>query len=262
MKAPDNFTILLVDDSIEELRFLVATLRRVGYKIVICKSGKDAITRIPVLQPDIILLDVCMPGMGGFALVRLLQQDPLLKSIPVIFLSAASASVNKLEGLKLGAVDYITKPANEEEVLLRIGIHLKSRTSSDTLSNFSHLENEMLPKADSTLSFEEQVINAISQLLEADYSKDIGCDAICKAVGLGRHRINDIYRERFGVTMMTWWREKKLQKAKEMLEKTQVSIQSISDDLGFSAASNFSNTFSERFGVSPREFRASSRVNS
>ena len=258
MKSVHQFTLLLVDDSVEELRFLVAMLRRVGYKLVICRSGRDAIARIPVLAPDLILLDVRMPGMSGFAVLRILKQDTSMKHIPVIFLSAANDTSDKLEGLRLGAVDYISKPANEEEVLLRIGVHLRHEPEEkDDLPDVVLELDETVDGMASNI-LDDHILGAVCHLLEKDYAKDVTSEFICQSIGIGRHRLNEIFKKRYGVTVIAWWRERKMQRAKYLLQFTQMSVQAIADDLGFSAASNFSNTFSERFGVSPRDFRTSS----
>lgn len=116
--------ILLIDDSVAELRVLVHMLKGAGYQITLAHNGSEGIQRAVMCQPDLVLLDVRMPFMDGFVACRHLKAEPLTQHIPVIFLSAANDTQSRLDGLRLGACDYITKPPVEEEVLLRVAIHL------------------------------------------------------------------------------------------------------------------------------------------
>ena len=117
-------TILVVDDNPTNLRLLVDLLHGNGFHVLIAKSGKRALEQLEEMNPDIILLDVKMPDMDGFEVCRRLKAIPLGKDIPVIFMTALTNIESKMEAFKSGAVDYITKPLQVEEVLVRIKTHL------------------------------------------------------------------------------------------------------------------------------------------
>ena len=119
--------ILIVDDIPNNLKVLFDILNNSGFKVSIAKSGESALEKAQETLPNLILLDVMMPGMDGFETCRNLKNNPKTKDIPVIFMTALSETVEKVKGLHLGAVDYITKPIEHEEVLARINVHLELR---------------------------------------------------------------------------------------------------------------------------------------
>ncbi|MDY7014783.1 MAG: response regulator [Cyanobacteriota bacterium] len=130
-------TILVVDDNPTNIQVLFDVLSEIGYRVAIAKSGEAALQRLQSYHPDIILLDVMMPGIDGFETCRRLKSDPETREIPVIFMTALSDSVDKVKGLSLGAVDYITKPIQHEETLARIQVHLQLRDSQNALKHRS-----------------------------------------------------------------------------------------------------------------------------
>ncbi|WP_431656423.1 sensor histidine kinase [Pantanalinema rosaneae] len=131
-KSPQP-TILVVDDTPTNIQVLFDVLDASGYRVAIAKSGEIALNRLAINLPDLILLDIMMPGMDGFETCRQIKANPQTCDIPVIFMTALSDTVDKVKGLKLGAVDYITKPIQHEEVLARINIHLQLRQLNQTL---------------------------------------------------------------------------------------------------------------------------------
>ena len=128
-----NGTILIVDDNSANLGVLSDALSQAGFEVRVAKSGKMALERVKYALPDLILLDVMMPEMDGFETCRRLQANPETTQIPVIFMTALSDTANKVEGFKLGAVDYITKPFQQEEVLARVKLHLKLHVLAEKL---------------------------------------------------------------------------------------------------------------------------------
>ncbi|WP_133718333.1 sigma 54-interacting transcriptional regulator [Methylocaldum gracile] len=116
--------VLMVDDNPVNLAELYDLLTEAEYEVSIAESGAGAILQAERVVPDLILLDVLMPGMSGFAVCAKLKESPKTESIPVLFMTALDDTANKLQGLRLGAVDYITKPFQHEEVLARVNTHL------------------------------------------------------------------------------------------------------------------------------------------
>jgi len=122
--AAPGSTILVVDDNPVNLQLLVRTLDGRGHRILAAKSGRAALDIARRTQPDLVLLDVVMPDMDGFEVCRQLKGDPATGNSLVIFLSALQDVADKVEGLGLGAVDYVTKPIQPDEVLARVDAHL------------------------------------------------------------------------------------------------------------------------------------------
>jgi signal transduction histidine kinase len=119
-----NRTILIVDDMPANLGVLTSHLERQGYTAVVAQGGEEGIERAEFVRPDLILLDVMMPGVDGFEACRRLKANPVTREIPVIFMTALTDTTDKLTGFAAGAVDYVTKPLNGAEVLARIQTHL------------------------------------------------------------------------------------------------------------------------------------------
>ncbi|MEH2332610.1 hybrid sensor histidine kinase/response regulator [Nostoc sp.] len=117
--------ILLVDDNPNNLKLLSEAIQRCGWKPLMATDGESAIEQTEYACPDLILLDVMMPGIDGFETCRRLKTNPITQNIPVIFMTALSDSTDKVAGLEIGAVDYITKPFQQEEVIARLKLHLK-----------------------------------------------------------------------------------------------------------------------------------------
>ena len=117
--------ILVVDDKTDNVDLLNTMLTARGYSVIGSTSGRFALTMAGSRHPDLILLDIRMPGMDGYEVCRHLKADRQLKDIPVIFISALSETDEKVEAFQTGGVDYITKPFHEQEVLMRIRTHLE-----------------------------------------------------------------------------------------------------------------------------------------
>ncbi|MEL6459904.1 MAG: response regulator [Cyanobacteria bacterium J06621_15] len=126
--------ILIVDDNPTNLKVLSGAIADSGCEILVSTDGESAIEQAEYARPDLILLDVIMPGIDGFETCNQLKQNPITYEIPILFMTALSDTVDKVKGLSLGAVDYITKPFQTEEVLARINVHLKMRFLNQQLA--------------------------------------------------------------------------------------------------------------------------------
>lgn len=138
-----NFDILIVDDTPENIRFLSTMLADQGYQVRKALTGKMALTAAQATTPDLILLDINMPQMNGYETCEQLKQNEATASVPVIFLSALNDVVDKVKAFQVGGVDFITKPFQFEEVLVRIQTHLQIQVLQSQL----HLKNSQLEKA-------------------------------------------------------------------------------------------------------------------
>lgn len=117
-------TVMIVDDNPTNLGLLAQILESEGYKILAPTSGEKALQILEQLIPDIILLDIRMEGMDGYETCAQIKQNPTFQDIPILFITALAATEDKIRAFELGAVDYITKPIEEMEVLSRINTHL------------------------------------------------------------------------------------------------------------------------------------------
>lgn len=138
-------TIFIVDDKAPNLNLIVTFLKQHNYIPVPLRSGEELLNLIKKRKPDLILLDIMMPdGINGYETCRLLKQDEDAKNIPVIFMSALNAPIDKVKGFNLGCVDYITKPVEESELFSRIKTHLRLHLLQKEMEDLNiHLEDKV-----------------------------------------------------------------------------------------------------------------------
>ena len=121
--------ILVIDDEDRSLLLVEAMLTPEGYKIVLAHNGEEGLEKIKETEPDIVLLDIMMPGMNGYEVLRILRQE---SNIPVIMLTAKKETTSVIEALNLGADDYVRKPFMKSELLARIKVKLRRTESEPT----------------------------------------------------------------------------------------------------------------------------------
>ncbi len=152
--------ILLVDDNTTNLQVLHQTLDGRGYKLLAAKNGEAALMIARRAKPSLILLDIMMPGIDGYEVCQTLKEDPETEEIPIIFLSALGDTKDKVKGFELGAVDYVSKPFQAEEVIARVNTHLTIGRLSKSLAG----KNKELKAANDFL--EERVRERTAELAE------------------------------------------------------------------------------------------------
>jgi PAS domain S-box-containing protein len=124
---PETPSVLIIDDNPDSHRLVVDALGRQGYRVLVAQDGEEGIERAQLVQPDLILLDVCMPGIDGLETCRQLKADAALREIPVIFMTALAEKADKVSGFDAGGVDFMTKPFQIDELLARVATHVKLR---------------------------------------------------------------------------------------------------------------------------------------
>ena len=191
--------ILIVDDNSDNLKVLTGILKSLGYGVRATPSGAKALAAVELRPPDLILLDVRMPGMNGYEVCDLLKANDSTRNIPVIFISALDDIADKLKGFQVGGVDYITKPFYKEEVAARVEAHvqlLQQRALLKKEIEEKQKANEALEAFASAVAHDiksfacgidiavKDLINKNSTYLELDRSKIIskGCDRILNLV--------------------------------------------------------------------------------
>ncbi|MCE5286091.1 MAG: response regulator [Pelosinus sp.] len=161
MIRPDSPKILIVDDTRINLKILTDLLFEHGYQVCPVSSGAMALQAVVLEKPDLIMLDVVMPEMDGYEVCRRLKLDECSRDIPVIFISALGEAVNKVIGFKAGGVDYITRPFQEEVVLVRVESHLAlSRLQQQIQARNAQLEREVVQRKKA----EEELLRAHGEL--------------------------------------------------------------------------------------------------
>lgn len=245
--------ILLIDDSIVDLRVLMEMMTARKFRVSVSMNGHDGAMRALVQQPDLILLDVRMPILDGFATCRLLKADERTRYIPVIFLSAATDPEEKIEGLKLGAVDYVTKPFDENEVITRVGIHL------DIAQRLAHRSSPPSPgepaAAEAPLGPDALLVNAAVAYLRQYIADPPSPEQLAHHLGTNEKRLTRAFHMHFEMPVQAWLREERLAQARLLLTTTETPVSVIASCLGYSTQGNFARSFKERFACTPRDLR-------
>jgi len=257
-------TILIVDDEPIQLRAMVAELNALGFGTLIARDGVDGLAKAERGRPDLILLDILMPGLDGYETCRRLKATPATRAIPVIFLSALCDMAQKLEGFEAGCVDYITKPFDHREVLARVSAHLRQKRL------FARMAEQVEPTrqgrttladsngADAGEAADQKgllfVYRAIDILLD-QMADPPALVELAHRVGTNQARLGRAFQTHLGMSTFEYLREQRLVRAQELLATTDRPIQQIADAVGFKRAGNFATAFRLRFGMTPREYR-------
>ncbi|NPD46537.1 MULTISPECIES: hybrid sensor histidine kinase/response regulator [unclassified Lentimicrobium] len=154
--ATKNSLVLLVDDVPQNIQVLGNILKNQGYSFALTTNGKETFELLAKKTPDIILLDIMLPDEDGFSICEKLKANPDLKHIPIIFLSAKHDIKDKIRGFELGAVDYITKPFEDIEVIGRVTNHLQAKLDRDKIEQYNHELEDMVEQRTQELIIKER----------------------------------------------------------------------------------------------------------
>ncbi|MBU0763382.1 MAG: response regulator, partial [Bacteroidetes bacterium] len=161
LKMCNNYRILIADDNRTNLQVLGNLLRSENYETEFASNGKQALLWLDEEKFDLILLDVMMPEMSGFEVIAEIRKDPVKQNIPVIFLTAKTDTDNILKGLRLGAADYVTKPFNSEELLLRVKTQAEIKKSKDRIRQYSVQIENNLNSINESIGYAKKIQNAL-----------------------------------------------------------------------------------------------------
>lgn len=212
---PKGLRILVVDDNADDRRLLTDCLRAQGYRLYVAEDGHDGVEKAHLMQPDLIMLDVSMPVCDGVAACRLLKTDPRTAAIPVIFLTAAAQAEDRVRGLMVGAVDYIAKPFDFDEVRLRVSIHLQAwRHMAQEPVRVATPPPSMRPPegGEPASNVDSLVFRAAQRLLHDDLAQPPDLASLAKSVGTNTRRLNEAFRHCAGATVFEYLREARMER--------------------------------------------------
>jgi len=244
----------VVDDSPLEQLALREILTGHGYRVGSATDGRQGYELATLTRPDLILLDVLMDGMDGFAVCRLLKANIVTAPIPVIFLTGLRSEGERIEGLTVGAVDFVVKPFSAGELLARIGIHLRlARPHAAALDE--------PPDGPGDSGSDEVLAAAAQRHIDHNLDEALHLDELARRVGSYREKLSRAFLLRRGMTVFAYIRQQRIASGAAMLRDTDAGIAEIAQAVGFSNAGNFATAFRERMGLTPGAYRKEERAN-
>ncbi len=251
-EAVDRLEILIVEDN-HDLRSFVGNILQHDYKIIEAVDGIDGVEKAEATIPDLIISDVMMPRMDGFELCKKLKENEKTNHIPLILLTAKAAREHKLEGLETGADDYLVKPFDEAELLIRIKNLIAIRQK---LQRKYQGESWQKPKVVTVISVHQKFIEALKNVIEKNIDNELfGVEDLGKEMAMSRSQIHRKLKALTDLSATTFIRNYRLHRAADLLKQGAGNVTEISYQVGFNSQTYFSSSFQELFGCSPTEYK-------
>lgn len=244
--------ILVVDDDPDVVNYL-NTILSGQYQVIYRFNAEEALTAMEKEEPNLILSDVVMPGMDGYAFCKAVKEDSRFCHIPVVLVTAKTTIQNQIEGLEKGADAYITKPFSPKLLLALIKSQLDNREKVRQLLNKSTSTDKQVEKA---LAPQDQLfITQLYKIMEAEImNPELDANYVAQELGMSRTKFYYKMKGLTGTNPGAFFRTYKLNRAAEYLREGKYNISEIADLTGFSSLSFFSTCFKKQFGVPPSEF--------
>jgi DNA-binding response OmpR family regulator len=242
-------TVILIVDDNADVRQYIGGLLKPDYRILEAVNGEQGLSVAKQKMPDLIISDVMMPGMDGYELCRKVKTDMEISHIPVILLTARAANEDKLEGLELGADDFITKPFEAKELQLRIQNMLEQRKRmSDRFTRELYIQ----PDEITVTSCDEQFLNKLIGLVQEHMDDaELNVEKLAREIGISHTHLVRKLEALINMTPVAFVRLLRLRRAKELLAKDFGNVSQVAFEVGFNSVSYFSKCYTRQFGVPP-----------
>ncbi len=248
-----KFPLLLIVDDNDDFRLFMEYSLGLQYRVKLASNGKDAwdILQNSEEMPDLVVSDIMMPEMDGNELCRLIKEDKRTAHIPVILLSAKQNTESKVEGLTMGADDYVTKPFNMTILVLRIRKLIE-------LSRYNVSKGTIDPAPSDIVitSLDEKLIEKAIKYVEDNISRsDLSVEELSRELGMSRVHLYKKMLQITGKTPIEFIRVIRLKRAAQLLRDSQLHVSEIAFQVGFNNPKYFSRYFKEEFGVLPSAYQ-------
>lgn len=246
----DKPLLLVVEDNLALRQFIIEILQN-EYNVIEAKNGKQGLELATAQIPDLIVSDVMMPMMNGFVMTEKLKKDERTSHIPIILLTAKASQQHKIEGLDTGADDYLIKPFDGEELLIRIKNLIQQRR---LLRQKFAGQIVLKPSEMAATSAEAHFLQKVMQAIESNISDEyFGVEELAGSVAMSRSQLHRKLTALLEQSPSDLIRQTRLQRAKSLLEQKAGTPSEIAFQVGFNSHTYFSKCFKEAFGLSPSE---------
>ncbi len=247
--------LLLIDPDEPARMHLAGLLRRAGYGVTGAAGGVQGVRLAALDEPHLIVANTRLPDMDGYACCRLLKADPATAATPLILVGAGAGPRERVVGLTLGAVDFLSAPWDDDELLARIRVHLGLVPRPAPAGPVP----TPAPPPTQPGDLDELVVTAARRLIDANLANLPALADIARAAGTYRERLNALFRARLGSSVFDYVRERRHLRAEQLLRETEMDVNDIARLVGFQNARNFSTAFKERHGLAPVAWRRRER---
>ena len=255
-EKPEETSILVVDDNTDMLSFVSSCMQE-DYHVLTAPDGATALSVLKQEQVGLIISDVMMPGIDGFELCRRVKSDINLSHIPVILLTARDTDVSRIEGLQLGADDYLTKPFNIEVLRLRVKKFIEWEQNNHR--QFRQKMN-IEPSEITITPLDEQFIRKALDIVEKNIAdSDFSVETLADHVAMSR---STLYKKLMAITGQgpsEFIRTIRIKRGKALLETSQMQVTEIAYAVGFTTVKSFTMNFKAEYGMTPSEFLAAAK---
>ena len=246
-------TVLIVDDN-ADIRAYLRNILQQDYQINEASDGQQGLALANEIVPDLIVSDVMMPVMNGLEFCQRVKSNLATSHIPVILLTARALSQHQIEGYESGADAYITKPFSSDLLLARISNLLKSRQLLKGVFGTGNGEKNAKTEQQPLTEKEDIFLTKFREFIEKNLSdSDLGVETIGAELGLSRVQLYRKIKALTGLSPVELLRTARLQKGRQLLERTDKTISEIAYEVGFTAPSYFTKCFKDEFGISPSD---------
>jgi YesN/AraC family two-component response regulator len=240
-----------------DMRTYIRELLVQSYEIVEATNGQEGLDKAAEIIPDIIISDVMMPEMDGFQFCEKIKTDERTSHIPVILLTAKSSGESKIEGLETGADDYLIKPFDSTELIIRVKNLIEQRRKlRERFGREITLEPKNIAITSADGRFLQKMMDVIEENIEAT---DFGVEELSDKVGMSRSQLFRKVKALTDQSPFEFIRTVKLKRATVLLENHTGNISEIAYQVGFNNPAYFAECFRKLFGVSPKEFVSQSK---
>lgn len=249
--------ILLVEDNADVLQYLSSCLSE-QYRLEFALNGQQGIDKAMEQIPDIIISDVMMPEKDGFELLQILKQDERTNHIPIILLTAKADIESKLQGLSHGADAYLAKPFHPGELLIRIQNLIKIRTNLQLRYQKSRTNEIDSTTINKPIMKEDAFLMKVRRSVERNMADEkFGIPELCQSLAISRTQLHRKLKAVTGQSTSFVVRSIRLERAKKLLETTDLNVSEVGYAVGYANSSHFTQDFRKEFGKPPREYKKS-----
>ncbi|TNE49559.1 MAG: response regulator, partial [Bacteroidetes bacterium] len=246
-------SLLIVEDNPDVMEYLITCLEE-NYQLLFAADGQEGVDQALESIPDLIVSDVMMPRVDGFTLCHTLKTDDRTSHIPIVLLTAKADIESRIAGLQRGADAYLAKPFDKRELSITLQNLLTLRQRLQ--ARYRNLENAPPPTADVGIQQQDAFITRLKEIFEERMEDpQFDLDALSQEMLLSRSQLGRKVKALTGKAPAIFLRTLRLQKARQLLRTTALSVKEVAYDVGFSDSSYFSRSYAEEFGENPSETR-------